>query len=418
MMTIMSSSSSNLLRFVVDSHPNDVSVQLPTEWQSIDWKDVLNPNPPSPLRTFLRDLAPNQLPRDSTPITGTSQSVIPTASKGVSPQKIQQIYPFAAHLAALFPACPNIVDVGAGKAHLTRLLAAANPAYNLLALDQHHYDGDVPRQTVKLDTPSLIQSVDAWASSLQPPHGQQQPCSATVPVVLVALHACGSLTVDALRAFLHPPSQHFHLAGALLVGCCYNLLRPGDFPLSDDSHYPAYPLIDHLPRPLPESAFHMACQIPHLWHTHMPKAELAVQKVVWRAILARILQTEVDQSLIRLGKLPKRAYHSYSDFLHVCAEKLGMQYDILLNASNRLRLDDGEHLTVPPQPPQKLANQLAVLHVLRCLAGPVIESWIILDRKRWIERLIGHEWHVQLVNLFPQAEASPRNVAIMVRRLE
>jgi hypothetical protein len=51
------------------------------------------------------------------------------------------------------------------------------------------------------------------------------------PVFLVGLHACGSLTLDILRAFVQQSRLEHSLqplwcpAGVLVVGCCYNLLR-------------------------------------------------------------------------------------------------------------------------------------------------------------------------------------------------
>ena len=50
-----------------------------------------------------------------------------------------------------------------------------------------------------------------------------------VPVLFVALHACGSLTPDILRAFLlastQPPAA-WKPFGVVAVGCCYNLMNP------------------------------------------------------------------------------------------------------------------------------------------------------------------------------------------------
>lgn len=63
-----------------------------------------------------------------------------------------------------------------------------------------------------------------------------------------------------------------------------------------------------------------------------------------------------------------------------------------------------------------LASRLAVLHALRCVLGPLVESLILRDRAAWVrETLAGAAgMRVELVNLFDQASGSARNVAIVV----
>lgn len=54
--------------------------------------------------------------------------------------------------------------------------------------------------------------------------------------MLICLHACGDLTVDAMRAFISMEQEkkkekEGSKRKAILVGCCYNLLTPtGEFP--------------------------------------------------------------------------------------------------------------------------------------------------------------------------------------------
>ena len=68
-----------------------------------------------------------------------------------------------------------------------------------------------------------------------------------------------------------------------------------------------------------------------------------------------------------------------------------------------------------------LARNLEVLHVMRCLLGPLVETVILKDRLEWVkEELDGGEndeqekrMNVELVNLFDQSTGA-RNVAIVV----
>ena len=68
-----------------------------------------------------------------------------------------------------------------------------------------------------------------------------------------------------------------------------------------------------------------------------------------------------------------------------------------------------------------LVRNLEVLHVMRCLLGPLVETTVLRDRADWMrEELMfvdgKHEkqMSVELVNLFDQSMGSARNVAIVV----
>lgn len=86
---------------------------------------------------------------------------------------------------------------------------------------------------------SLVEEIDEWLCSVQALSGDatQSPGACdeqtATPLLLVALHACGSLTPTILRSALAyrlpssaANSQHRrYIAAAIIVGCCYNLLE-------------------------------------------------------------------------------------------------------------------------------------------------------------------------------------------------
>lgn len=82
-----------------------------------------------------------------------------------------------------------------------------------------------------------------------------------------------------------------------------------------------------------------------------------------------------------------------------------------------------------PKEVSQLTARVELLHVLRCLTGPAIESLIIEDRFLWLKDSLqsvnsnhdtrkpisGEErWTVELVALFDQALGSARNLALVV----
>jgi len=122
--------------------------------------------------------------------------------------------------------------------------------------------------------------------------------------------------------------------------------------------------------------------------------------------------------------LPDSAYADWGTFLAAAGQKLNV--DLSAAATDKRDL--------------LLERRLEILHVLRCLIGPLVESLIILDRVQWLKE----EWavddleastdddgprdsladaipekqgggaRVEAINLFDQATGSGRNVAIIL----
>ncbi|KAJ7070047.1 methyltransferase domain-containing protein [Mycena amicta] len=236
------------------------------------------------------------------------------------------------------------------------------------------------------------------------------------------------------------------IAGFLTTFLPINIPRPyhlSDFPLSQyvQSLSPA------LAQRLPGSAYHLAAQMPAEW-TRSPgawrDAKLAVKKVVWRAVvggrIARMTQEEVVESISistpatrdrlsaapgglpgqgsgdkpamrRLGRLNDAVYNDWPGFVRTASDKLcGDQH---LEGD----LTTEEHT---------LINELGVLHVLRCIVGPLVESVIVGDRAVWVEEQVqahrlredpdqlDSELGIEAINLFDQSTGSGRNIALVL----
>ncbi|KAG1822620.1 methyltransferase domain-containing protein [Suillus subaureus] len=323
----------------------------------------------------------------------------------------------------------------------TSVPSASTASKNII----HSHMGSLTHQTTCINPRTLESSIHNWLFSgednqiagctsmigdlLVDGTEQRTPEEKPVPVMMVALHACGSLTPDVLRAFLSnhrrpsAPDVRIWTAQALVVvGCCYNLMALEDFPLSRS-------LRERTPvATLPLTSRHLAAQIPCQWlrnETSARKTSLAIRKVVFRALLQPVLgligareasanhtatpssynveelrgagQTPENR---RLGKLPDAAYKDWETFLPV-----------YIHDKHRRR---------------QLESALSVLHVLRCIMGPLIESLILLDRHEWIREELSQSSEAQessvmdvgLVNLFDQATGSGRNVAIVIKPRE
>jgi hypothetical protein len=111
----------------------------------------------------------------------------------------------------------------------------------------HSRVGSLTHQTICIDRHTLDSSIHDWLLSgeaiqiagsvkggflvngTEPRTSQAKP----TPVMMVALHACGSLTPDVLRAFLsnhrRPSVSDTRIwtpQALVVVGCCYNLMVP------------------------------------------------------------------------------------------------------------------------------------------------------------------------------------------------
>ncbi|RDB17976.1 Protein RRNAD1 [Hypsizygus marmoreus] len=425
------------IQSLLAAHPNNAALPdfvAPSSWDwwddPPDWHTLLDATS-SPLLASLRA---NVLPRDPIALDIS----IPQSAFGMSPKKHHEITRMTQYIANLASTrLPDvakehihIIDVGAGQGYLTRALHEhfGSPTLALDNNDAQTYGalsrlGGSPsgicHKTIHITSATLVHAIDDWIP--QP----LTPDSPPIPVLLVALHACGSLTPDVLRAVLTvPPSHRWVPVAVVAVGCCYNLMHPPhDFPLS-----PRLPTI-----PLPPSSYHLAAQMPAHWSDSaktLRLAALAIRKVVWRALLGRIFAGIVhDRSLIatapakgtgstpamrKLGRLPDAAYDSWDTFLGCASQRIGVDF----LAARRER--DAEDTLL------RARARLENLHVRRCLLGPLIESYIVLDRVAWIREELAAldvadsgevtcpRYVVETVNLFDQATGSARNIALVV----
>lgn len=194
---------------------------------------------------------------------------------GMSPKKTHEVIRMSAYINSLLretgTQALRVVDVGAGQGYLTRAIAGMLNGQDtkVLALDwdgaqtsgaerwvrkersrkEEGIEEKIAHKTIHITPDTLLSTIDEWVQSdttLSPnqlyPHGEIECRSGAtpVPVLFVGLHACGSLTPDILRAFfsvsaarleaegpVRQPQRHWTPCGAVIVGCCYNLLDPG-----------------------------------------------------------------------------------------------------------------------------------------------------------------------------------------------
>jgi hypothetical protein len=166
---------------------------------------------------------------------------------------------------------------------------------------------------------------------------------------------------------------------------------------------------------------------------------------------------------VRLGRLNDETYGSWETFVRAAGKKIGIEILASLVDSSRdnrwgaaAAPRGGDIITakgtieskgvenqivwMSQQERVQLERRLEVLHVLRCILGPVVESWIVLDRTKWVNEELtklgtsdpeagnrkdfgsnkeAKRWEgmrVDIINLFSQATGSGRNMGIVVSK--
>ncbi|KAJ3996482.1 methyltransferase domain-containing protein [Lentinula boryana] len=351
---------------------------------------------PPVIQELIAHVHAHSLPREPIELPAYSQKG-PRRTVGMSPKKAHEVTRMAAYVASVAQNLRTsegvyIVDVGAGQGHLARELLHIVPGVKgVLALDgdpvlverqanptktqartrekektsvnETETDrGNMPEVTHKfghITSPErLVEAVNEWFMELEAKHALRSKdvrSDNPIPVILVSLHGCGSLSLDVLRAFvrrryefegIQPERQKWGFIASVTVPCCYNLLRQGEYPLSASLSSPpssqsqpelplpeSYPTLspskNFLPHPLPPNAYHLAAQVPDTWlqsgsansSTFIQEAQiglspsvsasLAVRKVVWRALLEWVfVQKGIDRNeidiLSGLGDKPRK----------------------------------------------------------------------------------------------------------------
>ncbi|KAH8117013.1 methyltransferase domain-containing protein [Phellopilus nigrolimitatus] len=420
---------------------------------------------------------------------------------GMSPKKYHEVSRMTTYVLELMErvsgstgiSVQHIVDIGAGQGYLSRSLCSSLKAH-VLALDSSPHQTEVAARrfqqtdaasserkekgkgtSSKRSDPTTIsdstsvsggslnfrtitksgymvadleQTIGDWLSDCgtEEERNAANDLGRPTPIILVALHACGSLTPTIFRKLFDLRQEKYSgsgnktfkprpwfVAAAVIVGCCYNLIekdgvcnkklfvilshRRVDLHLS--SFVKTQIKEQHISFTLTPSHLQLAAQVPSQWLRTPEKTsatELAVKKVLYRALVTPCLQQAMDSrsetgpALPRLGKFNSKAYESFGVFLHYASQKIGVDF------VGQYTEDNSDLETVCSTP---LARRIETIHAMRCLLGPPVESLIILDRLLWIQESLREEANsypmgVQLVNLFDQGVDSGRNIGIVL----
>ncbi|GAA6034718.1 hypothetical protein JCM8097_001136 [Rhodosporidiobolus ruineniae] len=378
---------------------------------------------------------------------------------GKSPKKEHEVRQLSRLVRQLQSEAPltHCVDVGSGRAHLSRALACPPLNLHLLAIDWSDSQktgaerldllrsaadlgptsGSLTHEVASLDADGVEDALRRWPPKKEEEEGDEDGGEEDPPpALLVALHACGDLTPAALEAFVRADASDPRRAGrgakAVFVGCCYNLLTPSRFPLSSlvRSLLPSTPggggemTREHL-RLTPQS--------PATWHLFPSSTSAflsATRKIAFRARF----EAELEAAHVgtpdtrRVGRIAE--VRSWTEYRARAVAKWDYGRTVLEpGAVPALRF--GRDKEEEEREWRTALWMMRVWWTLRSWLGPPMESLCVVDRFAYLCEGLRHEWEedaeeeeeggrktrrrVEVVNVFDQAKDSPRNLALVVR---
>mmetsp|Transcript_21131 Transcript_21131/g.34954 ORF Transcript_21131/g.34954 Transcript_21131/m.34954 type:complete len:283 (-) Transcript_21131:134-982(-) len=225
-------------------------------------------------------------------------------------------------------------------------------------------------------------------------------------VLLLGLHSCGDLTPTMLRLYADP---HSDISALVVLGCCYNLLtESGD--QTDGSSLCGYPMSTvgrDIGLHLGWRAKCLAAVSPERWSTYDKDVQQQLQVDSYRSVLSVILRKyfNLPHQDAHIGNIgPPRLIQRFSDLVHICLGRLGLQTPLEDDLLDQMYAD-----LMPRLEP------FLAFDSLRAVLAPLVETFILLDRIMYL--CLDMHLNARLMPVFDPA-ISPRSIAIVAWELE
>lgn len=329
----------------------------------------------------------------------------------MSQKKYHEVTALVALIQSLYPSNrpKRALDLGSGRAHLSRALALPPLNMAVTAVDssdiqlsgankldatytrQHTDEMVLEHRLQKLSSAEDIRQLfEGWC------HERSTEKEEEVAPLVLGLHACGDLSVSILQAFADNTAP----ASLVLVSCCYNLLSASKLHLSGV----AVPRITY-------NHLTLSTQTPDMWDATAALL-LSHRKLFYRARLEADCGRQLDR---RIGRVRDWAYASYATYRAAALGKSGAdRHTPSTPAAARLTVDgvsdDDDDEEEEAEAEARLLFRFSCLWTLRALLGPVVESYILLDRHLYLQQKGAKS---ELVPVFDQASGSLRNMAFV-----
>ena len=320
----------------------------------------------------------------------------------------------------------GIVDVGSGSGYLTVELSKYYP---ILAIDgdesqiRHsqkrftscpEFHQKITHIVQRLDSQSLFDILSEYDLIQVGDRLEFQKSligKRNSKILITCLHACGDLSSQViLNSFINCS----WVACVISIGCCYQMLSPKGFPLSNaiKSHtmefndkYPFNNQTDSQNLFIPTyRILNCACQ------TMVGFSDKRITDI-WKAFAYRCLlegflesrnqNSDISQPRLSIGTLKKDAFSN--GFINYA---LSARPDLYSLKPQLIEFEESCSYPI-------LLGRIAFVSTMRRFYGPVMESLLLYDRYKYVSE--NRDFEVELKNVFSH-EISPRNVALVAVR--
>lgn len=212
-------------------------------------------------------------------------------------------------------------------------------------------------------------------------------------LTLTGLHTCGSLSNNCLKIFKNVPS----INSLFNIGCCYNLLEPEDFPMSQVVNRGLHFRLSRNARMLAAYSADRVFSNPDVSN---------VAKIFYRALLEKLLEEKFGGLKIsNLGPIKASSFEEYVNNAQIARPELFKDIQIDEETSKKYFDDHANRW-----------REMLVFYLFRMSFAPVIESVILLDKVLYLlEDESDQVQNVRLVKLFDPV-VSPRCYLIQANK--
>ncbi|ORY47559.1 hypothetical protein LY90DRAFT_671192 [Neocallimastix californiae] len=257
----------------------------------------------------------------------------------------------------------------------------------------------------------LVTENDTFASLIEEITKHEEIIDPKESWLTCGLHACGDLTPSMIKLFLKGNSNAF-----VGIGCCYNLLTEEDhdnnekgFPLSEFSNENGFQL--------GPAAKMIACQVTPKWITQKSSIGETFKKHFYRALLQVIIfenhllpeEEEVENHIV-IGRMRKQHMKSFKAYATEALQRLHVPIEKIESLPFESYVEKYQHRQ----------GEIIAAWALRTLISNAIESLILTDRWLFFQeqsRILQESTQNQCIDthLFPLFDqvTSPRNMVFI-----
>lgn len=334
--------------------------------------------------------------------------------KGMSQKKIHEIekLAFVINESCNYHKNSNVLDIGCGKGHLTKVLAHQY-GINVIGIDRDEKLTDYIENDEKNKEKGKLISITSNLSLDAPVEEFIKMCKLKEGCnMLTSLHSCGDLSSIMLKYYTQSNLIH----SLINVGCCYHKLTE-----KKDSKNHGFPLSSYFDDIELGSAKNLASLLSESNIQDKHSVIENFKRNSFRSALEWILHLnsidDMKEKCFSIGKIHSKYLDSFSNYSFYAKTKMKDQKLLkkeFLEMNEQDSKDYFEKFYEKLNPSQGIIREVAAFWTLRWILASVIESIIVIDKVLY---LYENGCEVEVIKLF-DSDISPRCIVILSNKVK